>query len=100
MSQIPRLEKIKDVLNKNKGLLQSEYKVKRLGVFGSYARGDYAQGSDLDILVEFYETPDIFEFIRFEEFLRNLLGIKVELVSTKALKSLIKDEILKETVYI
>jgi predicted nucleotidyltransferase len=51
-------------------------------------------------LVEFLETPDIFEFIKVENFLRKLLGLKVDLVTKEALKPLIKKEILRETIYI
>jgi predicted nucleotidyltransferase len=69
-------------------------------IFGSYSRGNSRKGSDIDILVEFSETPDFFEFIRLEEFLQNLLGLRVDLVTPDALKPLIKNEILKETIYI
>jgi len=50
--------------------------------------------------VEFSETPDLFEFIELENFLRKLLKIKVDLVTKEALKPLIKKEILRETIYI
>lgn len=91
---------VKELINKNKKILEEKYKVKVLGIFGSYARRDLSVESDMDIRVEFSEPIDIFEFIRLEEFLRKLLGAKVDLVSTRALKPLIKDEILKETIYI
>ena len=94
------IDKIKELIRMNKKILEENYKVKRLGVFGSYLIGENKRNSDIDILVEFSETPDIFEFIRLEEFLSNLLGIKVDLVTRKALKTLIRDNILKETVYI
>src|SRR3989338_10300409 len=95
-----KIEKIKNTLSKNKRLLQERHRIKSIGIFGSYARGNFSKKSDLDILVEFSKPPDIFEFIKTEEFLGDLLGVKVDLVSVKALKPLIKDEILKETVYL
>jgi len=94
------IDRIKDKLNKNKKLLTQKYKVKDIGIFGSYAKGNPSIKSDIDILVEFSSTPDFFEFIELEDFLKSLIGIKVDLVTKKALKPLIKDEILKEIVYV
>ena len=91
---------IKEILKRNKKLLEGNYKIKVIGIFGSYSRGDLNKNSDIDILVEFSETPDFFEFIRLENFLEGLLRIKVDLVTRDALKPLIKNEILKETIYI
>lgn len=94
------IERIKELIGKNRELLGEKYKVKGIGIFGSCAKGRLQKGSDIDVLVEFYEPPDLFEFIRLEEFLKGLLGRKVDLVSRKALKPLIRDEILKATVYL
>jgi hypothetical protein len=95
-----RLEAIKEKISKNKRLLEEKYNVKSIGIFGSFAKEISDKDSDIDILVEFSKTPDIFDFIKLEEFLSNLLGTKVDLVTKKALKPLIKETILKETVYI
>ncbi len=94
------LEEIKEKINKNKRLLKEKYSVKSIGVFGSAVKNAVGKDSDIDILVEFFEVPDIFEFIELEGFLTNLLGAKVDLVTKRALKPLIKDAILNETVYI
>ena len=94
------LSTIKEIIRKNKKPLEEEYKVKVLGIFGSYSRRNAHKSSDIDILVEFSKTPDFFEFIRLENFLKGLLGIEVDLVTRGALKPLIKNEILKETIYI
>ncbi|MBA7684699.1 hypothetical protein ES703_93106 [subsurface metagenome] len=56
--------------------------------------------SDIDILVEFYETIDLFEFVELEDFLSEALGVKVDLVMKETLKPRIKNRILKEAVYI
>lgn len=93
-------EKIKGLLDKNKEFLERKYKVKSIGLFGSYARGKLRKGSDIDILVEFSESPDFFEFIRLEKLLESMLGRRVDLVTKRALKPLIKEEILKEAVYL
>ena len=94
------LEAIRTKISKNKGLLEEKYNVKAIGIFGSGIRNELGKDSDIDILVEFSESPDIFEFIKLEGFLTSLLGKKVDLVTKKALKSLIKESILNETVYI
>lgn len=56
--------------------------------------------SDIDILVEFYETIDLFEFVELEDFLSEALGVKVDSVTKETLKPRIKNRILKEAVYI
>ena len=94
------IEVIKEILKRNKKLLKEQYQVKNLGIFGSYIRKEIGKESDIDILVEFFEPPDIFKFIELEEFLGALLDIKVDLVTNKALRPLIREEILKEVVYI
>ena len=82
-------------------ILREHYQVKTIGFFGSYARGEQNPKSDIDILVEFVEgnSVDLFDFVELEDFLSEVLGVKVDLVTKKALKPLIKDQILKETIY-
>lgn len=97
---IMNIEKIREIIGQKKRILDDEYKVKTIGVFGSYARGGVGEKSDVDILIEFKDPPDIFTFINLEEFLSNLLGVKVDLATKMALKPMIKDKILRETIYI
>ncbi len=78
--------------------LRKRYGVRSLGVFGSYVRGEETPRSDLDILVEFSQAPDLFKFMDLEDHLRALLSVKVELVSRKALKGSIGRRILSEVV--
>ncbi|TAL63836.1 MAG: nucleotidyltransferase [Bacteroidetes bacterium] len=59
----------------------------KVGIFGSFARGDNKKGSDIDILVEFKETPSLLTLIKLENDLSEVLGIKVDLVTTGALKN-------------
>ena len=74
--------------------------MKEIGVFGSVARGDETEKSDIDILVSFNMPIGFFDFIRLEDFLSKLLGAKVDLVCKRALKPVIKDDILKEVIYV
>ncbi len=78
--------------------ISSKYKVKSLYLFGSYARGDQKEQSDIDILVDFENTPDLLSFIELEEFLSERLKHKVDLVPKRKLKSRIKDRILREAI--
>jgi len=93
-------EKIKSILEKHKNEMVGKYKIKDIGIFGSVVRGEQKEKSDIDILVEFKEPVDFFEFLDFEEYLENLLGTKIDLVSKKALKPYIGKHILKEVVYL
>lgn len=61
-------------------------------------RGEQEPESDLDILVEFEEAPSLFEYIRLEDYLSGILGVKVDLVMKSALKPAIGKRILYEVV--
>ena len=93
-----KIDVIIEKLRKNKPVIEKKYGVKNLEVFGSYIRGEQKKGSDLDILVEFHRTIDLFKYIELENFLSKKLGVKVDLVMKDTLKPRIKDSILKEAV--
>ncbi len=93
-----KIDQIIMKLRENKHFLEEKYKVKTLGVFGSYVRGEQKKGSDLDILVEFQEPVGLFEFMELEEFLGKKTGVKIDLVSKKALKPRIGKRILEEVI--
>lgn len=80
--------------------ISRKYNVSSLGIFGSYVRGEQEPESDLDILVEFEEDPSFFEYIRLEDYLSEILGVKVDLVMKSALKPSIGKHILEEVVAI
>ncbi|PIU56097.1 MAG: nucleotidyltransferase [Chloroflexi bacterium CG07_land_8_20_14_0_80_45_17] len=80
------VDEIKSILAQHKEELRDRYKVKEIGIFGSYIRGEQREKSDLDILVEF-EKPIGLEFIELAEFLESILEVKVDLVSKGAVKS-------------
>ena len=86
------------VLRRQLPKLRNKYHVRTLGVFGSHVRGTPRQGSDLDLLVEFTQTPSLFEFVELEHRLTRVLGVKVDLVMKDTLKPLIGQHILREVV--
>ncbi len=77
-------------------LLESKYNVKSLEVFGSYIRGEQNPKSDLDLLVTFSETPGLIKFLELENYLSDLLKVKVDLVIKDSLKPRIGKYILSE----
>jgi len=94
------LEEIKKIINEHKPILEERFKVNSIGIFGSYVRKSQKEKSDIDVLVGFYETIDLFDFVELENFLREILSVKVDVVMKETLKPRIKDRILKEAVYI
>ncbi len=94
------LKEIERALKENKAELRKQYKVKDIGIFGSYVRGEQKKRSDVDILVEFHDVPDLLKFIELERFLEKILKIKVDLVRKKAIRPELKRSILKETIHV
>jgi len=89
MKSIKEIEKkIVPILRKNK--------VKRAGIFGSYARGKQKKNSDIDILVELDERWDLFDVIGLKLTLEKTLNKKVDLVEYETIKAQLRDIILSE----
>ncbi len=79
------LEEIKTKLAFHKSRLSKKYHISKLSVFGSYARGDQQENSDLDLLVDFKENIGI-KMIDLADELEQIIGLKVDLISRNALK--------------
>ncbi|MCA9487486.1 MAG: nucleotidyltransferase domain-containing protein [Nanoarchaeota archaeon] len=77
-----------------------EYGVKRAGIFGSYARGDFKRKSDIDILVELDERYGLGEIIDIKLKLEKVLKKKVDLVEYELIRKELKKRILNEEVRI
>ena len=90
---------IENKLRELKPFLYQKYFVEKIGYFGSYARSEQNQNSDIDILVSL-KKPLGWEFFDLQEFLENELKIKVDLVSEKALKEQLRQIILNNVKYI
>jgi len=80
-------EKVIDVLRRELPYFVSEYGVKKIGLFGSYAKGTPAESSDIDILVEF-ERPIGLKFIEFAEYLEGLLGTRIDILTPAGIESI------------
>jgi hypothetical protein len=97
---VKTLEDIKSTLSLHRKDISENFRVKDMGVFGSFVRGEAKEDSDVDIIVTFSAPIGLFRFMSLEEYLEGLLGLKVDLVSRDALKPRIGARILKEVVYV
>ncbi|MFZ5857387.1 MAG: nucleotidyltransferase family protein [Chloroflexota bacterium] len=87
-----------EILHQQVPMLAERYGVEKLEVFGSYVRDKQKRDSDLDILVTFRKTPSLLTFIAIENYLSDLLGVKVDLVMKDSLKPNIGRQILREVI--
>lgn len=77
---------ILSILRAKKAELQQKYRISELGIFGSYARGDFNEKSDIDILVDFDSRIDGFDYIRLAHELEDTFHQKIDMVSRKGIK--------------
>lgn len=99
----------KEIINILKGHsdVLRKYKIKKIGLFGSYVRGEQRKGSDIDFLVEFdlsafdsNFTGYFDNFMDLSFYLEDLLGAKVDLIDKDSLSPYIKPYIVEEVEYI
>ncbi len=94
------LQEIQRLLRNQKKIVADKYGVRIIGVFGSYVRGEQGPNSDLDILIELDRPPRIslIGLVELEEYLSQILGVKVDLAIKKNLKMRIGAQILREVI--
>jgi predicted nucleotidyltransferase len=80
-------ESIAQILRKNRPYLATEYGVKRIGLFGSYAKGTPTDSSDIDLVIEF-ERPIGFKFVELSMYLEQLLGSKVDILTPAGIQGI------------
>jgi predicted nucleotidyltransferase len=96
-----RIMKALSLLREHETVLKSRFGVERIGIFGSFARGEERPESDIDVLVAFRKGEKTFDnFMGIKFYLEDLFGRKIDLVTEAALKPLIRDPILAEVVYV
>jgi hypothetical protein len=78
--------------------IRRDFGVRRIALFGSTARGDAREDSDLDILVDFENDPTFLSFMGLKAFLEDHLGRKVDLVTPDALKPRMRPIVEREAV--
>ena len=92
-------EDIKKLLRENADMLK-KYKVNKLGIFGSYVKGKARKKSDVDLLVDFEENIDLFEFVHLVDDIQAILKIKVDLATPDAIKPYIRSKVMSEVEWI
>ena len=81
-----------------KSEMQRRYKVREIGLFGSWVRGEQRMDSDIDVLVEFEEGADLFDWIGLALYLEEIFGRPVDVVPRKALRQELLSAVLKQVV--
>jgi len=96
------LDEIKRTLFSRKQELRRDFGVVEIGIFGSYVRGEQKRHSDVDILVEFEKNSNLslLDFIGLENYLSDILGVKVDLVEKQTLKPRIGKHVKEEVVQV
>ncbi len=90
--------KVIDILRSHEQEIKERFYVKRIGLFGSFARGEETETSDIDILVEF-EDPTFRNFMNLAFFLENLFGRRVDLLTPEGISHRIRPYVEKEVVW-
>ena len=90
---------IESKLSEIKPYLADKFHVSKIGYFGSFAKNQQTEESDIDILVDFSTTPG-WEFFTLEEYLEGVFDRKVDLVTEQALKKQLSKQILRQVKYI
>lgn len=93
-------DEIREILSQSKPIVQEKYKLKEIGIFGSYVRGEQNEDSDLDVLIDFEQAPTLLKFIELENYFSDTIGVKVDLVMKRVLKPRIGKNILAEVIYL
>lgn len=93
------IEEVKDIIVRNRAILEQEYKVKSLAFFGSFVRGDQTENSDIDVMVEFSEPVGLL-FIHLADYLEEILDMKVDLLTPEAIKPNRMKYIMDELEYV
>jgi len=95
---MPMRSEIESLLREHRSILQEKFRVEKIGLFGSYVRGEEKPGSDIDLLVRF-SSPIGWEFIDLKDYLEGVFDRRVDLVTEAALKPKLKGSILREVIY-
>ncbi len=93
-------QQIIEILHNLKKEISERYKADIKGIFGSYAREEQNQNSDIDILVEFHKGATLLDLVGLSNFLEERLQTKVDVVSQRAVRKELVDDIYKDIVYV
>ncbi len=94
------LAELRDLLNDQLPYLEEEYGARVIGIFGSYVRNEHGPDSDLDLLIELDRPPKIslIGLVEMEQYLSEVLGVRVDIAIRKNLKKRAGERILNEVI--
>ena len=98
--KVATLEEIKEVIEQHRPELKSQFHVAKIGVFGSYARGDQKKRSDVDFLVSFDKAINYFELAGLKIYIEEITGLKSDVVPSHNLRPEFREDVYKEVIYI
>lgn len=93
-------DELRQILLLQKQSLCENYQITEIGIFGSYARAEETELSDVDILVDYETAPTLMMLVKLRDYLSQLLGLKVDIVTKNGLKSRFRERVLAEAIYI
>lgn len=95
-------KQILDFISKNKDLLKRQFHVSKIGLFGSYARNEQTDNSDIDLIIDFEEnTNNLYDLkIEIKRFFKENLNLEIDICREKYIKPIYKNRIIKETIYV
>jgi hypothetical protein len=94
-----KLEELKEIIKSHKHEMTQKFKVKKIAIFGSCAKNEQTDKSDVDILVEFREPVGLL-FVHLADFLEEILAVKVDLLTPDAIKPNRHKYIMEDLVYV
>jgi predicted nucleotidyltransferase len=92
------VEEIRALIRERKDEIKKEFRAEIVGIFGSYARGDEKEKSDIDVLVRFGEGATLLHLTGLGYYLEDLFGVSVDVVSERAIHPMMRDDVLRELV--
>lgn len=98
---LSRIEII-NYLRKNKAEFEKNYHIKKIGLFGSFARNEQTENSDIDIIIDIsQDATEIFEKrLKLKELLKQRFHKEIDICHERAIKPIFRDIILNETIYV
>lgn len=93
-------EEVLAVLTRMTKQQKDQYKVRRIGLFGSYAREEQRPDSDIDLLVDFSDDADLYDLAELKYFLEEKLHHRVDIVPARALREELRQAVLTDVSYV
>ncbi len=98
MMTMMNVEDIVTKLRELKSIITTRYKVREIGLFGSFVRGEQNAESDIDIIAEFEDGADLFDWIGLTLYLEEILQRQVDVVPKRALRAELQESVLREVI--